>query len=294
MPIAENPVREKNLGLVERWAAIGAGTALISYGMKKRSKGGVALAILGGDMVYRGTTGFSPFARSIGIRPPRELLGEAVSIPYQQGIRIDKSITVGKPVEEVYAFWRDLGNLPRFMRHVHGVNVIDEKHSHWILCGPGDKVVEFDVEINSEEPNKRIGWRSITGSDVDTAGSVQFKPAPGGRGTETRLELQYLPKGGALGALLIRLMAGDPAKHIAEDLKRFKQVMETGEMATTEGQSTGKHAAFRREPSRARRARGTASGNDKVGMASDESFPASDPPSWTAPHESPIQDRRDI
>src|SRR6185436_6729188 len=107
---------------------------------------------------------------------------------------------------------------------------------------------------------------------VDTAGSVHFKRAAGGRGTEVRLELQYLPKGGALGALLIRLMSGDPAQHIAQDLKRFKQLMETGEMATTEGQSSGKQAASHRETAQVRRA-GSAS-HDKVGMASEASFPA--------------------
>jgi uncharacterized membrane protein len=283
-----NPVLEKNLSVIERWAAITGGAALISYGMKKRSKGGAALAVLGGDLVYRGTTGFSPLYRSLGIMPPREFLGRSVSIPYQHGVRVDKSVTVTRRLEEVYAFWRNLSNLPRFMRHVHTVEVIDEKKSHWIVSAPGGKIVEWNVEINSEEPNQRIGWRSVAGSDVETAGSVRFKRAPGGRGTEVQLELQYLPRGGALGALLVRIMGGDPANQIGEDLKRFKQLMETGEIATTTGQSDGKQNFSHREaPPRRRRRSGP---KDEVQRASEQSFPASDPPSWTATRNESIHD----
>jgi uncharacterized membrane protein len=284
-----NPVLEKNLSIIERWAAITGGAALISYGMKKRSKGGAALAVLGGDLVYRGTTGFSPLYRSLGIKPPREFLGRSVSIPYQHGIRVDKSVTVNKPLEEVYAFWRNLGNLQRFMRHVHTVEVIDEKKSHWIVCGPGGKIVEWNVEINSEEPNERIGWRSVAGSDVETAGSVRFRRAPGGRGTEVHLEMQYLPRGGALGALLVRIMAGDPANQVGEDLKRFKQLMETGEMATTTGQPDGKQC-LPDSAARPRRRRKSVA-KDEVQRASEQSFPASDPPSWTAPEKESMHDR---
>jgi uncharacterized membrane protein len=281
MQSSSNPVQLKNLSVVERWSAIAGGTALVFYGVKKRSIGGTLLAALGGDLIYRGTTGYLPLYRALGIAPPEEFLGRSASIPYQYGIRVDKSITIDKPVEEVYAFWRNLENLPKFMQHVHSVTALDNKRSHWISRAPGGKIVEWDAEINNEQPNELIGWRSIPGSDVDSAGSVHFKPAPGGRGTEVHLELQYIPPGGVFAMALARLMGENPADQIKEDLRRLKQLLETGEIATTEGQPNGKQAILRREPARARQA-ATAEG-DEVQIASEESFPASDAPSWTAP-----------
>jgi len=283
MHFSTNPVQVKNLGLAERWASILGGAALVSYGVKKRSTHGTLLAILGGDLIYRGTTGFSVLYRALGIAPPEEFLGRSVSIPYQQGIRVDKSITINKPREEVFAFWRNLENLPRFMQHVHSVSAIDNKRSHWIVRGTSGKIVEWDAEINNEQPNELIGWRSISGSDIDSAGSVHFKQAPFGRGTEVHLELQYIPPGGAVGAALSRLLGENPANQIEADLRRLKQLLETGEIATTEGQPHGKEEALRRQPARARRS--VAVEGDRVQVASEESFPASDAPSWTATRE---------
>jgi uncharacterized membrane protein len=276
----------KNLGLVERWASVLGGAALVSYGVKKRSQGGTLLAILGGDLLYRGTTGYSPLYRALGIAPLEKSLGRSVSIPYQQGIRVDKSITINKPREEVYAFWRNLENLPRFMRHVHSLTSLDHKRSHWILQGPAGKIVEWDAEIIHEQANEWIGWRSIAGSDVDSAGSVHFKPAPRGRGTQVLLELQYLPPGGIFGAALARLMGENPADQIQEDLRRLKQLMETGEISTTEGQPHGKECILRHRPATARRA--VPVKHDKVQEASEASFPASDAPSWTSPQEEQV------
>src|SRR5207249_3516860 len=100
-----NSVRFKNLGVFERWASICGGVALVSYGVKKRSTAGTLLAVLGGDLIYRGTTGYSPLYNALGITPPDELLGRSASIPYRQGIRVDTSITIAKPREELYSFW---------------------------------------------------------------------------------------------------------------------------------------------------------------------------------------------
>ncbi len=221
--------------------------------MKKRSVAGSALAILGGDLVFCGLTGHSRLHKALGFRP-HEDSGRWVPIPYQQGIRVDWSITILRPVEEVYSFWRNLENLPRFLRHIHSVRQIDSLHSHWIIQGPSGKMVEWDAEINNDEPNKLIGWRSLPGSEVDTAGSVHFKPAPRDRGTEVQIELQYKPAGGVLGALFAKLLGSDPAKQIREDLRRLKQVMETAEFATTEGQPNGKNPIRTTRP-RVKRAR---------------------------------------
>ena len=288
MQFSTNPVQVKNLGLAERWASLLGGAVLVSYGVKKRSKAGTLLAMAGGELIYCGTTGYSPLFRALGLTPLEESLGKSVSIPYQHGIRVDKSITVDKPREEVFAFWRNLENLPRFMQHLHSVTTVDDKRSHWIVRGPSCKIVEWDAEIINEQPNELIAWRSIPGSDVDCAGSVLFKQAPGGRGTEVLLELQYLPPGGAIGAAIAKLMGENPANQIKEDLRRFKQLMEAGEISTIEGQPHGKEGVLRQRPARARRVVRVERhrvDNARVEAASEESFPASDPPAWTAPQE---------
>jgi uncharacterized membrane protein len=256
--------------------------------VKKRSKGGTLLAMVGGDLIYCGTTGYSPLGRALGFMPLEESLGKSASIPYQHGIRVDKSITVDKPLEEVFGYWRNLENLPRFMQHVHSVTTLDDKRSHWIVRGPSSKIVEWDAEIINEESNELIAWRSTPGSDVDCAGSVHFKRAPGGRGTEVQLELQYLPPGGAIGAAFAKLMGENPANQVKEDLRRFKQLMETGEISTIDFQPHGKEGVLRQRPARARRAvrvEGYKADDAKIDDASEASFPASDAPSWTAPQE---------
>src|ERR1051325_10270725 len=216
MHVSANSVQAKNLGLIERWASIVGGATLLGYGMKKRSVTGSMLTILGGDLVYCGLTGYSPLYKALGIRPKDESRKWA-PVPYQYGIRVDRAITIEKPVEEVYSFWRNLENLPRFLQHLHSVKQIDQIHSHWIAQGPSGKTVEWDAEINNDEVNSLIGWRSLPGSEIDTAGSVHFKPASGGRGTEVQIELQYNTPGGAIGALFAKLLGSDPAEQVRAD-----------------------------------------------------------------------------
>jgi uncharacterized membrane protein len=247
MQAAGNSVHSMNLSLLGRWASILGGVSLISYGMKKGSVGGKLLAILGGDLVYCGTTGYSPLWSALGFRPGASRLGKSASIPYQQGIRVDADITIEKPPEQLYSFWRNLENLPRFMQHLCRVTPIDQKRSHWVAQGPAGQIVEWDAEIINEQPNGLIGWRSLPGADVDTAGSVHFKPAGTNCGTDVHVELQYLPPAGKVGAALAKLMGNDPADQVKEDLRRLKEALENA---------------------------------DKVQLASEESFPASDAPSW--------------
>lgn len=140
------------------------------------------------------------------------------------------TITVNNSPDEVYRFWRDFENLPRFMSHLESVRITGERRSHWVAKAPAGTTVEWDAEITKDVPGQMIAWRSVEGADVENSGVVRFDSAPGGRGTEVRVELIYNPPGGLLGAGVAKLFGEEPGTQIKGDLYRFKQVMETGEV----------------------------------------------------------------
>ena len=143
-------------------------------------------------------------------------------------------MTINRSPEEIYHFWRDFQNLPRFMDHLESVDVLDERRSHWRAKAPAGKTVEWDAEIIEDRPNELIAWRSLENADVPNTGSVRFVPAPGGRGTEVHVELKYDPPGGAVGVAIAKLFGEEPNQQVATDLRRFKQVMETGEVVQSD------------------------------------------------------------
>lgn len=144
--------------------------------------------------------------------------------------RVKKAITINRPLEEVYRFWRDLANLPRFMAQIESIEVRDERRSRWVAGGPAGKRVEWDVEIIEDRPNERIAWRSASDGEVGGAGSVRFRRAPGGRGTEVVAEVGYHPPGGPIAAAVAKLIGEEPGRQVDGDLHRLKQVLETGEV----------------------------------------------------------------
>jgi uncharacterized membrane protein len=146
-----------------------------------------------------------------------------------EGIHVLSAITVNRPREEVYRYWRDLEHLPKFMAHLESVRVQDGR-SRWRAKGPLGMPIEWEAEIVADQPNENLAWRSCEGADVPNQGSVRFLDAPGGRGTEIRVELHYDPPTGALGAAVAKLFGAEPGQEIAGDLRRFKQVIETGEV----------------------------------------------------------------
>ncbi|HYD47930.1 MAG TPA: SRPBCC family protein [Terriglobales bacterium] len=160
-------------------------------------------------------------------------------LPKDEAIRVEKSITVNRPVEECYRFWRDFQNLPRFMNHLESVTVIDAQRSHWVAKGPAGTTVEWDAELINDVPNEVIAWRSLDNAQVESTGAVRFEPARGGRGTVVQLKMHYRPPGGSVGAMVAKLFGEEPEQQVSEDFRRFKQVMETGEIATTTGQPHG-------------------------------------------------------
>lgn len=157
------------------------------------------------------------------------------------------TVTINRPAEEIYRFWRKLDNLPQFMSHLKSVTVTDDSHSHWVAKGPAGADVEWDAEIIADTPNELIAWRSLPGATVDNAGTVRFEPAAGGRGTVVRVALKYDPPAGALGATIAKLLGEAPEKQIPVDLRRIKQLLETGEIARTEGQSSGRSRSTSRK-----------------------------------------------
>ncbi|MBE9160277.1 SRPBCC family protein [Nodosilinea sp. LEGE 06152] len=156
-----------------------------------------------------------------------------------QSIKVEKTVTIDKPAAELYSFWRQFENLPRFTRHLKDVRVISDNRSHWVITGPLDGTVEWDAEIVDDRPNELIAWKSVPGADVDNAGSVQFKAAPGNRGTEVKVVTVYNPPGGVIGNMLAKLFGESPEQQIGDDLARFKMLMEAGEIATNDGQPSG-------------------------------------------------------
>lgn len=150
-------------------------------------------------------------------------------------VRVEHVVTVNMAIDEVYRFWRDIANFPRFMRHIESVQVKDDTHSRWRAKGPAGATIEWEAELLVARENEWIAWRSIEGSAVENSGSVRFTPAPGGRGTEVRVQLQYRPPGGAFGHGLAWLLGEAPEQQVREDLHRFKQILETGEIPLSDG-----------------------------------------------------------
>ena len=166
-------------------------------------------------------------------------LARWVGIEEDRAVRVRKSITIGKPQEEVYRFWRDLQNLPRFMSHLDSVEVIDERRSRWTAKAPFGRRVSWEADIIEDKPNERLAWRSLEGADVPNSGSVTFERAPGGRGTVVRVELRYEPPAGIIGATFAKLFGREPGQEVQEDLRVLKQVMETGEVTRSDDSVSG-------------------------------------------------------
>lgn len=152
-------------------------------------------------------------------------------------LQVSKSITINRDPADVHAFWRDFSNLPRFMYHLKSVEILDDRRSRWVAKAPFGRQVEWEAEITEDSPG-RISWQSLPRADVGNSGSVSFGRGPGGRGTVVRVELEYLPPGRVAGSLLARLAGEDPEQQIYDDLRRFKQMMEIGEVVLSDANLT--------------------------------------------------------
>ena len=229
--------RGPNVGRNERQVSLAAGIAAVAVGLSRRSLLGALTAGVGAGLIYRGASGHCNVYQALGLDSLTE--GDAEDSP--QMVEFVRSFLIDRPIEELYSKWRQLDGLPSIMSHLERVEVIDDRHSHWVAGAPtiAGGSVEWVAELVEDVPNERIAWRSLAGADVDSEGSVEFKKAPGERGTILRVSLNYAPPAGQLGKWFAKILGQDPESQIQEDLRRFKRVMEIGEAITTDGQPRG-------------------------------------------------------
>ncbi|WP_020471512.1 SRPBCC family protein [Zavarzinella formosa] len=221
------PELRTNVSSTERWLSTLGGATLAAYGL---SNGRLLPTLLGGFLLYRGTTGHCPVSQVLGVSTSDATAKNSV-IAAGHGNRADASIVVKKPAIDVYDFWRDFENLPKVMTHLIDVDTTNNGESRWTAKGPLGLQVRWEAKITADEPGRLIAWKSLSGSDVDTAGSVHFTSLPGEQGTEVRVALKYDPPAGKLGTAVAWLFGENPQRQLEEDLERFREVMERIPMA---------------------------------------------------------------
>lgn len=225
---------DENLGDVERVISALGGAALTAWGLSRRDTAGYAAAAAGGFLLYRGAMAYCPIRERV----------ERFS--HTEPVEIEHAVNIMKSPEELFAFWRTLENLPSFMRHLKSVQETGAKTSHWVAKGPANTSFEWDAEIMEEEPGQFLSWRAVEGSEIPNSGWVRFSPLPEGRGTEVRVYLWYAPPAGRVGKTVARFFGEEPELQIREDLRRFKRLVEAGEIPTVEGQPHGKRTMLGR------------------------------------------------
>ncbi len=222
-----------NVGSNERIISTTVGTLLTVLGLKRRDIPGMLVAAVGGSLIYRGATGHCSAYQALNV--------DTSSDEHSSDVKVRVSYLINKPAAELYAFWRKFENLPQFMSHLESVTTNEDGTTHWVAKAPslyGGKV-EWDAEIFEDRPYEYIAWRSLENSDVHNHGSVRFRSALGDRGTNVRVELAYAPPFGQVGRWIAKLFGEEPEQQVHDDLRKFKRLMETGEVISLEGQPRG-------------------------------------------------------
>ncbi|MEZ4869136.1 MAG: SRPBCC family protein [Caldilineaceae bacterium] len=253
-----------NVATTERQVAVLVGGALVLHALVNHSRSALFTGPLGMALILHGQSNRSPIYDALhvntseyapryrsdghdGATQQREAPQRVGRTP-QPGsrpmppntIEIERAVTVNKPAEELYNYWRQLENLPNFMEHLQEVKQTGDKQSHWVAKVSGGVPVTWDAEIVEDVPGQRIVWRTLPDSRVEQRGTVEFKPATGERGTVVAVDIQYSPPGGIVGETFAQLVNGVTAQQVKDDIRRFKSLMETGETPTIEGQPSGR------------------------------------------------------
>lgn len=219
--------RRVNIGRAERIGSVALGAGLLLSGLRGGLLRQLAFGLAGAALVRRGLTGHCDAYQALGIdatEPWRSRIG----VPARQGARVEERIAIDCYPAEIYRYWRNLANVPRFMRHLQAIERIDDAHWRWMAHGILGAPVEWEAEIVGDKENELIAWRSVPGSQIDTAGAVHFERSPDGHGTVVRVEMTYNPVGGKLGAALASLLEEDAQAKIQQDLRNLKAQMERG------------------------------------------------------------------
>ena len=228
----------QNVAKPERIGSVALGVGLVGYGLRRRDPIGLIVALVGGALLRRGATGHCSVYQALGVStgPADDVLdapvhddvtGRAATVNARKAVKVEHSVTIDRPRAELFAFWRNFENLPRFMDHLVSVRVDSRTRSHWTAKAPVGQTVEWDAEIVNEVPDSIIAWKSVGDPDVANAGAVNFSDAAGGQGTVVRVTLDYEPPGGKLGAMLSHVINEEPDQQVRDDLRRFKQLMES-------------------------------------------------------------------
>jgi uncharacterized membrane protein len=229
--------RSHNMSETERWVSLVIGGGLLTLGLRQGIREGLTLAVTGGALLYRGATGQCPLYKVAGIDTSADRPRPGVSVPHGRGVKIENAVLINKSPEELYRYWRQFENLPKFMDHLASVKTEGDQRSHWVVKTIGNAEISWDAEIVNDVPNELIAWRTVENSDVDHAGSVRFEGTE--RGTRVKVIMEYRPPAGKVGVGLAKLFGQEPSQMIESDLRRFKQLMESGEVVSVQGQSHG-------------------------------------------------------
>ena len=223
--------RPVNVGDAERIISGSAGAALAVFAFTRKSNLAMLLGLAGGGMLlYRAISGHCDLYDMLGINTAREG-GARPSDYFEKGIHVEVQCTINRSAQELFDFWWNFENLPRFMNHLESVRCESGGRSHWVAKGPAGTSVEWEAEVINMEPDRLIAWRSVGNNDVDNAGTVRFLPIAGGGGTELHVVLDYIPPAGKLGAAAAKLLGEDPRRQIEQDLARLKEMIESGKVA---------------------------------------------------------------
>lgn len=225
------PAERKNIGSLERILSVALGAVALLEGIRRGGLPGVVGSLGGSALLYRGASGHCGIYERLGIN---RCHGNRASLLSRDGIEVFETITINRSPEEVYRYWKDFQNLPKFMKHLSRVDVREDGITHWVVTGPAGKTIEWNARIIAELPNELIAWETLPGGDVESKGSVRFEAAPGGRGTILKVLFMIRPPYGKLGLLAARLFRKAPEEQLKEDLRRLRQLLEAGEVATAE------------------------------------------------------------
>lgn len=217
-----------NLTDSERLVSLLVGGGLLWAGLNRRDPLAAALALGGSYLAYRGVSGHCALYDALGVHTE------------QGAVYVEKSVTINRPAQEIYTFWRDFQHLPQFMKHLERVEVQADGRSHWVAKAPLGTSVSWDAELTEDRPGELIAWRSLPGAQIPNSGQVRFAERPHGRGTAVHVALRYEPPAGAAGALVAKLFNEEPALQIEGDLRRLRALLEAGEIPTVYGQTSGR------------------------------------------------------